>query len=159
MLALDRLKAVLDYDRETGFFRWKISKVGWRGKYIAFPGQLAGYKDRDGYWQIIIDGHSYPAHRLAWFYVKGVWPASRIDHHDGDKSNNQWVNLRPATASQNSANSRRSRTNKTGFKGVHLSGGVWKFTITSGMYATPEEAHEGYRRVAEFIHREFANTG
>lgn len=158
-LALERLKYVLDYDRESGFFRWKITKVGRMGKIIALPGEMAGHKDRSGYWSIIIDGRSYLAHRLAWFWVKGVWPMVVIDHADGDRLNNCWANLRSANFSQNAANSKRSKTNKSGFKGVHQAGGKWRFTISSGDFATPEEAHEGYMRVATFLHGEFANAG
>ena len=44
-----------------------------------------------------------------------------IDHEDRDRLNNQQYNLRPATKSQNIANSRFSIANKTGYRGVSWS--------------------------------------
>lgn len=101
------LKSILDYEPETGIFRWKIVKRGWRGKTIAFPGDRAGHIERDGYWRISIDGKFYLMHRLAWLWMTGDWPEIVIDHKDRDKGNNKWANLRDATYSENSRNSSR----------------------------------------------------
>ncbi len=46
----------------------------------------------------------YKAHRLAWFYVHGVWPKEQIDHINGDKADNCIANLRLADFSKNQAN-------------------------------------------------------
>lgn len=51
-------------------------------------------------------------HKLILTQVK------RIDHRDGDGLNNQRGNLRAATGSQNIINSRKSKRNTSGFRGV-----------------------------------------
>jgi hypothetical protein len=148
-----RLRELLHYDEETGEFRW------WRraGDEICL-GNVAGCVRR------CILGRSYRAHQLAWLYVKGRWGRPMIDHRDGDATNNRWSNLRRATASQNSANSRRRRTNTSGYRGVWLCGRSrrWRACITKagrrrhlGTFATPEAAHDAYVAAARKLFGEF----
>jgi hypothetical protein len=64
------VREVLDYDPQTGIFRWKERKEVpkfWNTKYA---GKIAGSLD-DGYINIGINRMIYKAHRLAWFYVYG----------------------------------------------------------------------------------------
>lgn len=110
MITQNHLKSILNYDQETGIFTWKIKK----GKKVA--GSIAG-KDCHGYISIGIDYHQYFAHRLAWLYVYGVMP-SKIDHVNGNKSDNRILNLRPANTSQNACNSKVRSDNSSGIKGV-----------------------------------------
>jgi len=145
MLAHDRLLAVLNYERGTGIFRWKITKTGWRGGIIALPGERAGHAKRGGYQNIIIDGKAYASHRLAWFYVTGKWPEMAIDHKDGDPTNNRWDNLRLATPAQNAANSQKSMAGELRH-GIQYRSGKWRAKITAdlGAYNTAEEAVFAY---------------
>ena len=55
-----------------------------------------------------------------------------VDHKDRDILNNQKNNLRKATYAQNRANSKLSKNNKSGYRGVswHKSAGMWRATIT-----------------------------
>ena len=111
MLTAEYLRSIIDYDPETGIFRWKAASASiggmWGGGY---PGSIAGCQGSDGYWVISVSCHNYLAHRLAWLWVVGDFPAMAIDHIDRDRSNNRWVNLREATRSQNSLNRRPRRT-------------------------------------------------
>ena len=156
-----RLRAALSYDPDSGEFRC-LTNRGTRAKI----GCVAGYINGRGYRQIAIEGRMYLAHRLAWFWMTGEWPSTYIDHVDGDPANNRWANLREATNSQNLANSRRSRVNKSGFKGVSLSrDGKWKVQIWAdktqhylGLFDTKEEAHAAYSEAAKRLYGDFARV-
>jgi HNH endonuclease/AP2 domain len=148
-----RLRELLHYDEETGEFRW------W--KRVGDEVQLG---ERAGYVEITVDGRCYQAHQLAWRYVTGRWCRPMIDHRDGDAINNRWTNLRRATPSQNTANSRRPRHNTSGYKGVSLTrSGRWQAIVCKngrwiylGTFATPEVAHAVYMAAARKLFGEFA---
>jgi hypothetical protein len=112
-LTQDRLKELLEYNKETGRFIWKVSK-GTKGK-----GRYAGCRTT-GYERIKIDGTEYRAHRLAWFYEYGVFPDKHLDHVAGKTLDNRITELRPVDDSENSKNMKRFKTNTSGFTGVHL---------------------------------------
>jgi hypothetical protein len=149
-----RLRKLLHYDRRTGEFRW-LERVGNQFR----PGKVAGYV------QIRVHNKTYLAHQLAWLYTTGRWGRPMIDHRDGNSRNNRWRNLRLATRSQNSANSRRSRQNTSGYKGVSLvrrSGRRWRAVIYKkrrihlGTFATPQAAHAAYVAAARKLFGKFA---
>jgi len=89
------LKERLDYDPETGEFRWKPISVHeprhktWNTK---FAGKRAGTV-RNEHRQILIDGRLYSATRLVWLYIYGYWPFGLIHHFNGDKDDNRLGNL------------------------------------------------------------------
>lgn len=68
------LKAALSYDADTGVFRWTVSPCN-----PVKAGQIAGAKGPKGSSRIEFCEKNYLAHRLAWFYSHGEWPA-QIDH-------------------------------------------------------------------------------
>jgi hypothetical protein len=117
------LKKVLSYVPETGQFFHEVTGGG------AQFGQLAGTQKQDGSWKINICGRLYYSHRLAWFYMHGKWPENDIDHKNLDRSDNRLDNLREATNSQNRANQRISKHNKTGVKGVFFRKEKGKFHV------------------------------
>lgn len=91
-----------------------------------------------------------------------------VDHIDGNPLNNSRNNLRECGRSNNSHNSKKSRDNTSGYKGVHwdnLKGG-WRARIQAfnkrhelGVYATPEQARDAYIEAAKKYHGQFANDG
>jgi HNH endonuclease/AP2 domain len=161
MLTAERLRQLLDYDPETGIFRWRIARQGVR------VGAAAGSLNGRGYRQTQIDGQLYPAHRLAWLYVYGEWPTIDIDHINGIQGDNRLANLRLATKSQNRANARRHKNNTSGYEGVYLDRRNGRFLAQIGfnghrkylgLFDTPELAHQAYCAAAQKYHGEFARA-
>lgn len=163
MLTQSRLRELLHYDPETGFFTRALTTTGIRPKV----GDVAGGVNCRGYWQIRIDGERYKAHRLAWLYMTGDWPKEQIDHINMDRSDNRFANLREATNIQNCANQRRPVNNTSGLKGVCWNKRLskWKSQIRVngklhhlGYFDTAEAAHESYIDAAKKYFGEFARA-
>ena len=151
MVTCQRLKEVLWYTPNTGLFIWNQSK----GRYKS--GDRAGTVRPDGRLQIFIDGRPYLAHRLAWLYVHGSWPASDVDHINRNPLDNRMKNLRTVTRSENIQNSGPRKTNKSGILGVHFIKKLKKWTAQIsingnkkylGVFNTAEEAAHA-RKLAE----------
>jgi hypothetical protein len=155
-LTQQELRDLLDYDPETGIFRWKVNKNS-----QAMAGDIAGGITRSRYRQIAIYGRKYYAHRLAWFYVYGSWPSEVVDHIDGDSRNNAISNLRECSQRQNTQNRRPNKTNPLGLLGVTFdkSRGMYKAAIghngrrlNVGRYNTALEASEAYWKAKKELH-------
>jgi len=160
-IAPEDVRSVLDYEPETGVFRWRF-----RDDNPAFSrrhaGKVAGSIARNGYVEIPINGKQRRAHRLAFLVMAGYLPTSDIDHIDGDRRNNAWRNLRLATRAQNLWNMRSKAS--SGFKGVryHARAKRWVAEIRKGkgpryigLFDTPEEAHAAYCAAAQQRDAEF----
>jgi hypothetical protein len=120
------LQKVLRYDPDTGIFTRQISTSA-----NARKGDAAGSADKDGYLVISIDHKPYRAHRLAFLYMTGSFPADQTDHINHDRSDNRWANLRPVTRAENARNVTLPKNNSSGFSGVHWRGdtGKWRAYI------------------------------
>lgn len=108
------------------------------------------------------------AHRVAWLHYYGVWPKSILDHKDTDKSNNSIANLREATFSTNTMNSKLRSDNHARIKGVRFIKrlGKWQARIGLngtnfhlGVFATVNEALEARHAALIEKHAEFARAG
>lgn len=157
-LTVERLREVLSYDPETGYFTW-VKRLS-----NNVPGSRAGSDDRRGYLTVRIDKVVYRLHRLAWFYVHGEWPPHDIDHINGMPSDNRLTNLRPATKSQNMWNAKRRADNTSGYKGVCWSTAKkkWEAKISLngkmkflGRFDKAEDAHGAYCKAASQHFGEF----
>lgn len=164
MLTHDLLKELLEYDSNTGWFTWRIT----RGSRAPAGGRAGSVSQRGYRWiYLAIDGArvGIREHRLAWFYTYGEWPGL-IDHINGDPSDNRIANLRIATNTQNNANAALQKRNTSGFKGVRRCKGCfnrWDAQICVGgrriylgAYGSPEEAHAAYVEAAKEHFGEFA---
>lgn len=165
---LDQLRARLHYDQLTGAFTWNNFSGRMKHGGNRRHGGPAGSLNNVGYIQIWIDGQSYKAHRLGWFYVHGEWPSGQIDHINGNRADNRIVNLREATHSQNCANSGKTKKNRSGVRGVSWRGDRrrWRARINYqgkkfhlGYFHSIDEAAEHYRQAARQLFGEFANFG
>jgi hypothetical protein len=154
-LTIDQLHEVLDYNPETGIFIRKCHR-GVGGK--------AGSHDTNGYLGIRVNVTRYLAHRLAWFYVHGSWPANDIDHINGVKDDNRIANLREATATQNMRNIDAPKHNTSGIKGVCYDkrNSKWMAYIVVngkfknlGRYANLEDAGKAYENYSLSTFGEF----
>jgi hypothetical protein len=154
VLTQERLKKLLSYDQVSGEFRWNVG----RGNRSA--GSVAGSANAHGYIQIQIDGVNQFAHRLAFLYMTGEFPAGHVDHIDGNVANNSSVNLRTVSCATNIQNQRRAPSSSTtGLLGVSRSGGRWRAYIVAGgkqrhlgCYGTPDEAHSAYLAAKRRMH-------
>ncbi len=153
---------LLRYDPETGVFTWLVD----RGR-LAKAGTRAGWPTGDGYLRIKIEGRNLLAHRVAWFYVHGEWPAKGIDHINGHGADNRIANLRPADQSQNNANRKQQRNNTSGIKGVFWDKNTKKWCAkirvggslkNLGRFTEKEAAAAAYRVAAERLFGEFARV-
>lgn len=141
-IAADRLRELLDYEPETGHFRWRVYRNS-----KCKPGTLAGYKMKQGYWCIEINGVAYLAHRLAWLHTTGAWPEELVDHINGDKADNRWCNLREASERQNAWHRPREGVHR--LKGRHSKPFASAISpngkrIHLGTFNTAEEARAAY---------------
>lgn len=147
-ITADRVRELLHYDPATGEFSWRAPRRGVR------PGKTGNVRP-DGYVRIGIDGVAYLAHRLAWLYVTGEWPAVEVDHIDGNPNNNKFANLRDVPADTNMQNMRKAtRGNRSsGLLGVsyHARDRLWRARIyvdgrdrVLGYFKTKEAAHAVY---------------
>lgn len=158
ILSQERLRELLSYDPETGIFTWRVDRGANR-----CAGKVAGGLNEDGYVIIEINGRSYGAHRLAWLYMKGCWPAQLIDHEDGIRARNVFSNLRDSNRRHNGENQRKAHTGK---KSGKLLGTYrrkphhrWCAMIRVhgvlrrlGMFDTEQEAHNAYVEAKRELH-------
>lgn len=161
ILTQTRLKELLDYDPDTGVFRWRIHKPP------IILGKEAGNKSTIGYMRINVDVKSYYSHRLAWLYMYGHLPENEIDHINHNRSDNRIANLREVTHSQNHRNQSLQKSNTSGVVGVCWvrSKGKWLAQITAkgkhmylGIFESFGDAVAA-RKKAEIIHRFHKNHG
>ena len=95
------LREALKYNPDTGNFTSALhSGVKVRGTFAT-----------GGYLKVCFDGKVIMAHRLAWFYVHGVWPHACIDHINRHGTDNRISNLRVANHCENGQNLSLSRKN------------------------------------------------
>lgn len=152
----------LAYDPDTGLLTWLRKQVP--GNSPA-AGEPAGYPHAAGCILVSFRGKMYGVHRVAWFLMTGQQPPLIVDHRDLDRANNRWTNLRPATKSQNAANTRGS-TARDLPKGVYRMRDKFQSAIVKdgklhflGTFKTPAEAQAAYWAGAVALFGEYARAG
>lgn len=126
MITQQELKELLNYDQDTGIFTYKKKRPK------CTPGKIAGTYHVNGYTHIQLNRKIYKAHRLAWLYVHGHFPQF-IDHINCDRGDNRLCNLREATLTQNNQNSKISKNNTSGIKGISWNKNASKWAATIGV--------------------------
>lgn len=130
-LRQSELKQWLDYDPNTGIFTWNVTwdlvyertrhgiveRIHNTGVHIT-AGDIAGSVQLSCYRQITIPTYrSCVAHRLAWLYMFGYFPA-KLGHISEVKDDNRIDNLREATTAENNRHRGKAKHNTSGYKGV-----------------------------------------
>lgn len=156
MMSVKRITELLDYNKDTGIFTWKVAA----SRNIKI-GDIAGGLS-NGYVAISLGGRNYQAHRLAWMYVNGVVPKLFIDHINGIRTDNRISNLREATHEINAQNIRDPQVNnKCGLLGVNYDKFTGKFRAqiqvngkkkSLGRFETKEDAHSAYLLAKRAMH-------
>lgn len=123
-----RAKEYFNYDPQTGVLTFKerprseFSPARY-ASHLKSIGQPAGCENAEGYIKVHFgDGQYHSAHRLIWLMMTGEWveyPAFEIDHINGKRNDNRWVNLRKVTKSENQRNAGQRKNNTSGVHGVN----------------------------------------
>jgi hypothetical protein len=147
-LSQGKFALVDDEDYETlAKFKWHYHSAGYAAR---FGSRKHGHK-------------YYLMHRVILEPPQGFV----TDHINHDKLDNRRANLRTATHAQNMFNTRISKNNTSGYKGVsfrescgkwHASASIKNKSKHIGFYQTPLEAHRAYCQFVEAHRGEFAST-
>lgn len=157
MITQELVRELFSY--EDGIFVWK-KQLSYRGKI----GKKAGSLSNTGYIQIGIKNMDYLLHRLVFLYHHGYMP-KYIDHIDGNKLNNRIENLRECTNQQNSFNSKISKNNTSGIKGISWdkSRNKWQAkcmidgkTIHIGRFSDIKQAENALKSARSYYHGIYA---
>ena len=155
-LAQSQLKELLHYDPNTGIFTNLV-----RRNRQALIGYQAGHLTLEGYVSVSISRTKYQAHRLAWFYLHGVWPKNQLDHINRIKNDNRIINLREATASENHQNIGLQSNNTSGYKGISWRNDIGKWCVriylkreqnTIGYFKSLDDAVAARKQAEEQLH-------
>jgi len=113
MITQKQVKEYLDYNPDTGIFKWKVD----RGNTVKHN-DIAGTLKDTNYICISINNKKYFAHRLAWLYTYGEFPKEQIDHINRIRNDNRICNLRDVNQQINCRNISMQINNTSGHKGV-----------------------------------------
>ncbi len=158
----DYLKELFDY--RDGSLYWKKTRAFGKVK----KHQKAGTLDvKSNCESINILYKMYLTHRLIYMYHHGYMP-KMVDHIDGNRLNNRIENLRAANKVQNGYNSKKYKTNTSGFKGVSWCNTYNKWVSycnvdgkrkNLGYSISIEDAIQKVKQFREKHHGEFVNHG
>ena len=155
----------------TGSLVWKPRNLtghasGWSARYA---GKEAGVLSKT-------DGYLYVGQNEKWRAPKArvIWAMKEqidllgvpevVDHKNGIRIDNRFINLRAASNAQNVRNKVKLKNNTTGYKGVSVraSGSIRASIMKDGKthekqgFSSIEEAYSWYCEKAKLLHEEFA---
>lgn len=172
------LRKLLRYDSETGKLYWLQRDVSlfketairssshscnlWNTRYSG--AEAFTCMSNDGYCTGAIFGQTFRAHRVIWAIQSGTWPVNDVDHVNGIRNDNRWVNLREATRAQNALNRRSNAGSSSGYVGVSWCAPNKKWRVQTtldgvkkhvGLFQTEEEAASAFDAIRANKNSEF----
>lgn len=126
---LEHLKYYYTYEESTGSFYVKRLKPWAKKKVGEKIGSIVGRIGRNAYLAHEIHGKPYKIHHLVWLWHTGYWPIDQIDHINGDKLDNRFVNLREVDNSTNQRNRSVRINNTSGYTGISFMSDRRKWVI------------------------------
>lgn len=159
------LRELIDYNPETGSLTWRHRSIRHftNARYQAtfntkYAGNPCGCVGAYGYICVRVLGKNMQAHTIAWIIMTGAPPIHEIDHENGKRADNRWLNLRDLPHSENQKNMPIKQNNTSGYPGVGITKGRWyarikiaKKTRSLGQFSTFDEAKKA-RVSAEKLH-------
>lgn len=124
-VSIEQIRELIIYDRNTGVLTWLPRPLSmfpdlrscnsWNRKNAGRPAlnSLRGH----GYLGGNIFQKFHYAHRVAWAIETGKWP-EQIDHDNGDRTDNRWLNMTEGGQSTNAKNMARKSSNTSGVTGI-----------------------------------------
>lgn len=177
MPSQDIVRLYLDYNPKTGVVtKNKLPRSAFktdRAYNIHLSrdaGKAVGSKSNNGYLFAMIDGVTYPLHRLIWVWMNGeIADDLYVDHRNGVRDDNRWDNIKElVTMGQNKRNAAIRKDSMSGYKGVRLlpSGRFWarvtgpdQVQRSIGTYDTAEEAYQAVMKYNVETFGKYARTG
>ncbi|MBL0317470.1 MAG: HNH endonuclease [Flavobacteriales bacterium] len=118
-----------------------------------------------GYYMVVLSDktrHAFTVHGLVARVFIGPRNGFVVDHIDGNKLNNELVNLEYVSPTENSLRYRRAAKSSSVYVGVskrqNKTRAVWQANIqinnkktNLGIFLTEEEAHEAYQKVSNSV--------
>lgn len=155
-VSVEVLQQLLHLDISSGHLFWNNRTAKWftaSGKLTAeqwskvWNTRWAGKRalclvKPNGYFYGPVLGRKMYAHRVVFALYNGFLPGTYVDHIDGNVKNNNPVNLREATPSQNMRNMGAHKRNTSGYNGVSWSVHMNKWRAS--FRANQKTIHVGY---------------
>lgn len=147
MITQEALKKYFQYSPETGEFH-RILLRDAQGNETPIFKKTGTLRRDDGYLEMTVLGKTVKNHRLAFLFMTGNLP-EEVDHINGDRADNRWVNLRAVDKSTNMKNRRVNSNNTSGTSGITWFEGMKKWRarinvngtrLSLGLFDTIEEA-------------------
>ena len=139
----ETLRALLDYDPETGHLTWRPrgpewfeptrqntadeQARSWNTRHAGKPALSA--RRPNGYLKGALFNKTVRTHRIIWKWMTGEEPLF-IDHINGQRADNRWTNLRSVTKLENCKNAAISRRNTSGVRGVYFRNDTQKWSAS-----------------------------
>lgn len=147
MITYEEVHRFFNYDKDTGEFK-RIAFVRNDGTAYRRTSQIKS-RHHSGYYITVVNGKRYRVHHLIFLYMTGKLPEGDVDHINGNRIDNRWVNLRVVTKAENQKNQGVRRDNTSGITGVYYYPPLNKYhaqitvdgkRIHLGYFSTKEEA-------------------